>query len=241
MNIFKIKQELHNIFDVLEENGGELTPELAEQLAITQEEFKEKVEAYSNAIKLFEGDINTIKTEQKRLKELADKKQKVIDRLKAIMLDAIEQFGETKKSGVRYIDYGTGEISIRNSKSVYVDDNLLTRLGNSIAITLGYTKQSNQLDVVDKLDISSVMKSIDSDITEDDIKHTKLELSIDIPTAAIFDGTGYNIIKEMAKYTDTFDLIPIISKTELRKELEENGSCTPYLARLNNNKSIQIK
>ena len=39
MNIYQIKTELLDIFDQIEENEGELTPELEEQLAITQEDF----------------------------------------------------------------------------------------------------------------------------------------------------------------------------------------------------------
>lgn len=241
MNIFEIKQELQNIFDVLEENGGELTPELAEQLAITKEEFKDKIEAYTNAIKIYDADITLIKNEQKRLKDIADKKQKTIDRLKSIILDAVEQFGETKKSGVRYIDYGTGEVSIRTTKAVKVDDDLLDRIGTAISSIIDYNKENNQLDVLDKLSITPVIDILNEDITESDIEHTKLNLSIDLPTSSIFDGSGYNVIKEIAKYTSDFNLTPSVSKTELKKELEVNGSCTPYLAKLSTNKSVQIK
>ena len=35
-NIYNIQQYLFSIFDELEENGGELTPELEEQLNITK-------------------------------------------------------------------------------------------------------------------------------------------------------------------------------------------------------------
>lgn len=64
MNIYQIKQELISIFDELEENGGELTPELEEQLEISQEAFRDKIESYTNVIKLLECDIQGIKLEQ---------------------------------------------------------------------------------------------------------------------------------------------------------------------------------
>ena len=46
-NIYQISQELLNIFDIIEENEGELTPELEEQLAITRESFNEKIKNIS--------------------------------------------------------------------------------------------------------------------------------------------------------------------------------------------------
>ena len=39
-NIYNITAELEDIFLELEENGGELTPELEERLAITQDNLK---------------------------------------------------------------------------------------------------------------------------------------------------------------------------------------------------------
>ena len=67
MNIFEIEQDLLSIFDEIEENEGELTPELEEKLAITQENFKNKVESYINLIKIKDGEINTISEEINRL------------------------------------------------------------------------------------------------------------------------------------------------------------------------------
>lgn len=241
MNIYNIQQELLAIFDEIEENEGELTPELQEKLLIKETEFKDKVKAYSDAIKLYEKDINLIKEERKRLQDLSNKKQKVIDRLTKIIVYALENFGETKKSGVKYIDYGTGQISIHSSKSVEVNENLLNQIGYSIASSITFNKENNQLDVIDKLDIKPIMDFIQGDATEDDLRHTKLNISVNIPVSDIVDGNGYGIIKELAKYTDYYDINPIVSKTELKKELEENGSCAPHLAKFSINKSVQIK
>ena len=45
-NIYNITAELEDIFLELEENDGELTPELEERLAITQDNLKEKLNNY---------------------------------------------------------------------------------------------------------------------------------------------------------------------------------------------------
>ena len=57
MNIFEISRELDFIFDKLEENGGEFTEELEEQLSISQDEFTSKVKAYLSVIKHTESDV----------------------------------------------------------------------------------------------------------------------------------------------------------------------------------------
>lgn len=251
MNIYNIEQELLSIFDEIEENGGELTPELESKLVITQDTFKEKVKDYTNVIKLLNDDILSIKEEQTRLKTLADKKQKTIERLNKILLAAINEFGNTKKSGVKYIDYGTGEISIRKSKAVDVDKTLLIAIGRAIQLNTNYIRNTNQLDVVDRLDADHVIslsetgfddeENVGYNVSLNDLYHTNTEITINIPTSSLFDGTNYDIIKEIAKRDIDFKSVSSVNKTELKKELEENGACAPNIARLVENQNITIK
>ena len=254
MNIFEIKQELQTIFDELEENGGELTPELAEQLLIKQEEFKDKVEAYTNAIKLLEGDVALIKNEQKRLKELVDRKQKTIDKLKDIILLAVDQFGEVNRNNVKFLDYGTGQVSIRRSKAVDVDSHVLETIGTCIVSTMDNERTNNQLDVIDHLDVTNLINSIALDyqdennnlivgstVTEDDLNHTQIKLTAKVPMSKLLNGESYPVLREIVKHSPTYDIEATVVKSEIKKELEENGACAPNLARLVTNKSIQIK
>lgn len=254
MNIYQIKQELLAIFNELEENGGELTEELETQLAITQESFKDKIKDYTNVIKSLNTDIDSIKVEQKRLKDLADKKQKVIDKLKSIMINAIETFGETKKSGVPYVDYGTGEVSIRRSKAVDVDSEILKEIGPAVKVITENTRITNQLFVIDKFEVNDIIDLVNNGtvndngesigrytINEADLRHTNIELSVKVPLSDIIDGKAYPIIREIAKNSPSFDIVASVSKTELKKELEENGACAPNIAHLVENKSIVIK
>lgn len=255
MNIYQIKTELLDIFDQIEENEGELTPELEEQLTITQEDFKEKIESYTNVIKHLNDDITSIKAEQKRLKDLSDRKEKTIERLKTIIIEAVEEFGDTKKSGVKFFDYGTGQVSIRNSKAVNVDDDVLKKICNSICSIVINDKITNQLDVNNNIDIDSLITVISSSakdedgnilnagytINENDLNHTNLELSVKVPVSELINGKSYPIIREIAKNTDVFKAVASVSKTDIKKELEENGACAPNIARLIINKNISIK
>lgn len=247
MNIYQIKQEFINIFDELEENGGELTDELAEKLAITQEEFKEKAKAYTNAIKLFKQDIESIKLEQKRLKDFADKKQKIIDRLTNILIASIEEFGDAKPSGVKYIDYGTGEISIRRSVTVDVDNNVLLNIEHGINSFITDYKNNRQLDTLSQINPNELLEYIKSDpeanqnLVPNDVSYATINLNVKIPVADLIQGNALNTLKEAVKYTSAFTIKSDAAKADLKPQLQVDGSCAPNLARLVENKTLQIK
>ena len=56
-SIFSIEADLEAIFMELEDNGGELTPELEDKLKITQENFENKVSKYVKAIRYYEDNV----------------------------------------------------------------------------------------------------------------------------------------------------------------------------------------
>lgn len=243
-NIFEIEKRYLDIISELEENGGELTEELAEELSITENEFKNKVEAYANVIKSIKNDLALIKEEQTRLKSLYERKEKVIDRLQEVLISAIDQFGDVKKSGVKYIDYNTGEISIRKNEAVQVNDDLVNKITNHVDLCLHNKKCLNTLDYDDKFDtkiLYEYLKNTNISITEEDVNNIDLKFEVKVPIKTLIEGSGYNAVKEIVKYTDNYKVIGNVSKTDLKPKLKENGAYTPNLARLVNNKSIIIK
>ena len=128
-SLFNISGELRELYAEIEEMGGELTDEMAEQLAITEENFKDKVEGYANIIKSLQSDIVAIDTESKRLDALKKSKSKTIERLQDIVTGAISEFGNTTKTGGKYIDLGTMKLSVRNNTKCDVNDELVSQVG----------------------------------------------------------------------------------------------------------------
>lgn len=253
-NLYFIEQELLDIFDTLEDNGGELTPELEERLSIAQEDFKDKIENYTHVISKYNADINFIKSEQKRLKELADAKAKVVDRLSKIMIDAIDKFGDEKpKSKVKFVDFGTGVVSIRNSKAVQLNEDVLNKVNIALEDTLKDLHFTNSLDVVDKISKEDIIflsakhefKDDGKDtfipiVSENDLNYMDVEVTAKIPLKKILSGEEYPAIKELIRNNNINHKMSA-SKSFLKGELEQNGSCAPHLARLVTNKSISIK
>lgn len=247
-NIFNIKQELLSIFDELEENGGELTPELEEQLNITQEEFRDKIKSYSNVVKMLENDIVDIKAEKTRLNDLQKSKEKTIERLKKIMIDAVELFGDTTKSGSKYLDYGTGKVSIRNTQVVEVEEDITDRFVNRFLTCLRWYQQNNQLDTITSSDVLEYCNSKspneeDEEITtlsEEDIAQIKADINLDIPISELLTTErGMKLAKALAEYS-VFTCKSKISKTDIKANAKENHTM-PVFAKLIDNKTLTIK
>ena len=103
-SIYNITTELEDIFLELEENGGELTPELEERLAITQESLKSKLDSYRKAYTMFNLEAESCKKEEQRLAVLRKTKENNAERLKSVMLDAVITYGDLGKSGNKVIN-----------------------------------------------------------------------------------------------------------------------------------------
>lgn len=251
-NIYQIQQDLLAIFDILEENGGELTPELEEQLAITEESFKDKVESYAKVISLYQDDLAAIKRETERLKKLKESKEKLIERLSKVIIEAIEKFGDEKpKTKVKYIDYGTGQVSIRKSQAVQLYDDNIKHIIECLNDILDIETYNNQLDVIDKIDKDALIDRIAStpmgsaevgiSVSEADLAHVSLGLTTRFPLTDILNGKAWNALKEVLKNNPHCILSSNVNKTIIKSELKENGSCAPKIAKLVDNKNLVIK
>lgn len=91
--LFDIEQSYLAIVAELEENGGELTPELEEALEVTKENFEEKFKAYRQVIVALEANINHYKDEKNRLNNKQKTQSNIITRLKERMIQGVRMFG----------------------------------------------------------------------------------------------------------------------------------------------------
>ena len=249
-NIFNIKQELLAIFDELEENEGELTPELEEQLNIKQEEFRDKIKSYSNVVKMLENDIVDIKAEKARLNDLQKSKEKTIERLKKIMIDAVELFGDTTKSGGKYLDFGTGKVSIRNTQVVEVEEDVTDRFVNRFLTCLRWYQQNNQLDTITTADVLDYCNSKSPDeetngdeitiLSKEDIAQIKANIDLDISVNDLLTTeSGMKLAKALAEYS-VFTCKAKVSKTDIKANAKENHTM-PVFAKLVDNQTLTIK
>lgn len=123
MNIFNISRELEDIFLQIEENGGEITPELEERLAITEDKLHDKLDSYRRVYSKFMSDAKTCKEEETRIAKLRKTKENQAERLKDTMLAAVQQFGALGKSGNRLINLPDAKLYTKSSACTEVDLN----------------------------------------------------------------------------------------------------------------------
>ena len=256
MNIWQIQQELLSIFDELEENGGELTEELEQQLAISQEDFRSKVESYTNVIKSIKADIAAIDQESKRLAALKKSKNAMVERLSKVIIDAVEMFGDTTKSGGKFFDYGTGKVSIRNSQKVELDESKVEAISSEISKALAYEAMlgnaSNREDFTfediikrckehTKCDESGQIFDAPEFVTKEDIENTVVEITFKEHIIDLMKGNGYNIIKNLFGYNNTVAVSPKIDKTQLKNELVSGQGGDITIGRIVPNQTLTIK
>ena len=233
MNIWQIQQDLLDIFNELEENGGELTLELEDKLNITQSEFKNKIENYLYVIKKTESDINACDAEAKRLIALKKSKQNTVDRIKSVIAKAIEQFGDKNKNGNKFIDLGTAKITVRTSDKVIVNDDFAENLVNSTfdeVRSMVFTKELQSNDLKDLLTVP-----------ENKLDGVTANISIDVPLKDLYKDNGDAFIKSIFAYGKYFKVKANINKTELKANLEDNSNAYPELAHLEQNKTLIIR
>lgn len=190
MNLYQIEQELLDLYHHIEENEGEVTPEIEEQLLITQHNYQTKIENYVKFVKSLEGDISLIDSEIERILKLKQTKQNLIDRLKSNVLVAIQLFGikDTKKDIWRQ-DLPTFKLSTRQSKSVDIpDESLIDRNFKEYSLSklsfqeldeiLGFMNKEHHI-VKDSVSKTKIKKSIEEgNIVEGAILKTNYSLQI---------------------------------------------------------------
>ena len=92
----------------------ELTPELESMLIINQQELSEKSINYAKVIRNKEADSDAIENEIKRLKAIKEANDRVIDRMKEAVRNAM------LSAGIDKIESSLFKLSLRRSESVEV-------------------------------------------------------------------------------------------------------------------------
>lgn len=147
MNLFNISQELEDIFLQLEENGGELTPELEERLAINEANLHEKLDGYRRVHSRFMSDVKACKEEEVRIAKIRKSKENQAERLKTNMLEAVMKFGNVGKSGNRVIELPDAKLYTKASACTEVDNNRASVLMQLFLDVYYFVWEQDTLDV----------------------------------------------------------------------------------------------
>ena len=245
MSLFNIAENLRRIFATVEENEGELTPELEQELVINKENFTETIKSYSNYITVLNGEIATVKAEQDRLNKLKKSKENTVERLKNAIATAIIEFGDTSKSGAKFIDFGTGKVSIRKTASVEANEEFAENIVNCLMEEMSSEKYTNQIDVND-VSFSDITDRYVFKSTEDSAKCENLvdlvgvnaDITARINIKNLLESKdGLALLKQFVKFGTT-SFKPNVDKKAIKEYIETNETRPDYANIVNKNNVI---
>ncbi len=112
MNIYNLQNEYTHL--AIQLQSGEVTPELEEALKINEAEFQSKALAYGHIIQHKKYNVEMIKKEIERLKELQATEESIENKLKEVVSNAMTLYGKDK------VDSPTMKLSFRKSESIEI-------------------------------------------------------------------------------------------------------------------------
>lgn len=251
-SIFDIDRELYALYDEIEEAGGEITPEIEEKLEINGQEMTNKVRSITNFINKLKADILAIKSETDRLAKLKKSKENTVTGLTNLVLFAINKYGVEDKKGKKWIDWGTGKVSIKKSTSVELDDKKIDNLVDVLKTTVVngiYTNtlhQSNRIDPQAILDAAIHNAQIEGEITNsevevEDMDDVIINVTIPVTMAKLLYGDGYDLLANMGDVAkDGWSFKPSVDKKAMKVKLTDEG-CTSNIAKVVENDNLTIK
>ena len=161
-NIFELGTNLQKVFEAIEENDGILTPELEEELNITSQNFKDKIEAYCQVLTMYKSDIDCCKNEKDRINSIQNVKKNTVERIKQRLLDAVELFGELGKKGNRIIETSTRKLFTKEVTSIEENELRKTKLTQYVISFIRELQEQGILELGEEIDINGFLASINA-------------------------------------------------------------------------------
>ena len=240
-NIFGISQELEDIFFQIEENGGEITPELEERLAITEDKLHDKLDSYRRVYSKFISDAKTCKEEETRIAKLRKTKENQAERLKDTMLAAVQQFGALGKSGNRLINLPEAKLYTKTSACTEVD---LNRSSILMQIFLDVYRTAWEQDTLDpqygRMTEEELLKRINEKFAEsypneevvpftiDDLYGLKINFSFSYNLAQLNNPASFGLIQAWFDNSEDSQnsISADVNKTDVKNRIKDGQDLT---------------
>ena len=116
LTLYGITNEMQQLLRLIEENEGEMTPEIENALAISEDNFAAKSEDYGHAILNLKAMAAAAKAEKERLATLQRFYENTYNRLDTALKAAMVATGHDK------VETPTMRLSLRHSTATEVDD-----------------------------------------------------------------------------------------------------------------------
>jgi hypothetical protein len=246
-SLYNIEQELLDIFEEVEQNDGVITDEQLERLAITKQEFYQKLESYQKARLVWKGNVEVIKEEIKRLTQRKQVFENRIDRLTSAMKAAVFIFGDTGKSGNKVIELPTFKFFIKTTQSTEVDENRIDLLINCVFNHMREMYENSAITLGSEVDIEGLLAAINANGYAEDINF--IPFTIEDLIATQVDIINKSSLFDLITQEDS--MLPAYLKAQQKFQVEANTSKTYFkehlqiqnltVANIKFNESLQVK
>lgn len=260
-SLFSIQMELEDIFMEIEDNGGEVDDAILERLAITEQNFKQKLEDYRRAYSALTYEAEACKKEKTRIDGIIKVRENNARRLKNAMYDAVVAYGDCGKSGNKVVNLTDAKLYTRKSKSCIINQELVGILRTLVLDNLRELWNNDMLlteEGADSIDPNGFLDVINANFralhpdmasmlyeernhyfTVDDLANLNFTVEIETNALSVISKSQLGIINA---YFDNEHIANIASvpKTSAVKAMIENNVDISY-AKLDYNESLIIK
>ena len=241
-SIFNIEADLEAIFMELEDNGGELTPEIEEKLKITQENFENKVSEYVKAIRYYEDNVSILKGRKKGIDDLLKVRENRAKRLRAVITDAVSRYGIKGKSGNRVLELWDAKLFTRNTEAVEFNEKRIAILTEEFFEYARELYKQGILETGEDINNICIAKYGEDFVpfTVGDLVNTRYKISFNLTPKELLTDTQF-ILKAFSALTYCSDVEFCTPKDSIKGYVKTVNEDDLTIAELKVNTSINIK
>lgn len=250
-SIFNVEADLEAIFMELEDNGGELTPEIEEKLKITQENFENKVSKYVKAIRYYEDNVSILKGRKKGIDDLLKVRENRAKRLRAVITDAVSRYGIKGKSGNRVLELWDAKLFTRNTEAVELNEKRIAILTEEFFEYARELYKQGILETGEDIDPTGMLEAINNiciakygedfvPFTVGDLVNTRYKISFNLTPKELLTDTQF-ILKAFSALTYCSDVEFCTPKDSIKGYVKTVNEDDLTIAELKVNTSINIK
>lgn len=259
-SLYEIRNDIEHIFDEIDNNDGIITNEQVIQLTIRQEELKDKLDAYRHIIGRYNSDVNYCKEEETRIALVRKRNQKIVDRLKYLMIDALLRYGDTNKSGNKFVEFADGKVMTRATRVIEINDDVARHFRAVVMERLLELYNNGMLETVDvgsgvevqSLDLEGFIQTVnlnyaaqypqeyeelENPFTVDDLYNYGIKIEFELTLADLCKVENYDITNAMFNHKSTVS--DDFNKTLIKHELDNGAKIS--IVKQCINQSLQIK
>lgn len=197
-SLYQIEQELQELFNIIEDNDGEVTDEQYEALIVTKDNLYQKLGDYYKAICIWENNAISCKNEKKRINDTQKKYENRVAKLKEAILQAVVHFGDEGKTN-KVIELPTVKFFTRKSTAIKEEEHRINVFLNEVRRYVHELSSQGILYTGDDVDLEGLLSAINANLRAEDVTGTWEDITMDDLNSLVVDVKTTMTVAELFK------------------------------------------